>query len=700
MRGRAWAALALAAAVGWSAWPLPRALATHVVDPVRLSPAGLWGRVDLDLLLWILAWDAHALATAPAALFQGNILYPAPDALASSEHLLGLAPVAAPVFLASGNAVLTYNVTVLITVLVTAVVTFALVRHWTGDGPAAFLAAAAFTFSPMNIHGWARLHATAVHLFPLVLLLAWRAAGAPRPRTLALLALAVALQCLAGMYVSYELLALVAAMAPALWWEALRHRRSGLAVAAALAAGALVLVPVGIPYLRARSAGILPEYGAVLAEGLAPTLARLGDALTWPVVALGLLGALGARRVPWHLRAGLCLVAVVGFALALGPAAPLVPGTDLPGLYALAARVVPGFAGMRAPIRFLVLPLLSLAVLAGMGAAAITGGRRWARVLPLAAAALVIHADARPVPLAPVLLEGSDVAAYRWLAEHGEHGPTLELPVFLSAMDGEQLLATGRYMVASTLHWNPLLNGYTGYTPPSYPLLATLAQRLPDPTALADLCALVALSWLVVHQAGLLPAERAAWEGGGAGLARAATFGDEVIYRIDRRCGGLEPALRRELVEPDPGPDGSTLRGVSRAPLADFRGELRARLPDAVVSGLHGWFAVTVSNTGSAPWPGLTARARGRVVLQARWRDAAGAVALAGEPGLLARDLAPGESVEARVGSMTPRPGSYTLEIGLLQDGVGWFAEQPGGTGLVTATVRARPWEEVYPPKR
>ena len=291
MRGRAWAALALAAAVGWSAWPLPRALATHVVDPVRLSPAGLWGRVDLDLLLWILAWDAHALATAPAALFQGNILYPAPDALASSEHLLGLAPVAAPVFLASGNAVLTYNVTVLITVLVTAVVTFALVRHWTGDGPAAFLAAAAFTFSPMNIHGWARLHATAVHLFPLVLLLAWRAAGAPRPRTLALLALAVALQCLAGMYVSYELLALVAAMAPALWWEALRHRRSGLAVAAALAAGALVLVPVGIPYLRARSAGILPEYGAVLAEGLAPTLARLGDALTWPVVALGLLGA-------------------------------------------------------------------------------------------------------------------------------------------------------------------------------------------------------------------------------------------------------------------------------------------------------------------------------------------------------------------------------------------------------------------------
>src|SRR5256886_8843344 len=175
------------------------------------------------------------------------------------------------------------------------------------------------------------MHATAVHFSPLVLLVGGRAAGERRPRTLALLALVTALQLLAGMYVSYELFALVAAMARALWWEARRHGRSGVAVAAAFAAGALVLVPVGIPYLRARAAGVLPEYGAVLAEGLGATLCHLGDALGWPVIALGLFGALGARRVPRHLRAGLCLVAVVGLALAFGPAAPLLPRTGLPG---------------------------------------------------------------------------------------------------------------------------------------------------------------------------------------------------------------------------------------------------------------------------------------------------------------------------------------------------------------------------------
>src|SRR5207247_10359889 len=101
-------------------------------------------------------------------------------------------------------------------------------------------------------------------------------------------------------------------------------------------------------------------------------------------------------------------------------------------------------------------------------------------------------------------------------------GPVLGRPDFLSPMDLDQLLASGRYMVASTLHWSPLVNGYTGHPPPSYALLATLARRLPDPAALDDLCALVALGWIVVHPAALPPAAGAAWGGGGPGLRRRA----------------------------------------------------------------------------------------------------------------------------------------------------------------------------------
>src|SRR2546429_7910822 len=59
---------------------------------------------------WILAWDVHALTTNPAHLYDANIFYPFHDVLAYQDTLLGLLPLAAPVLLLSGNAVLTYNV--------------------------------------------------------------------------------------------------------------------------------------------------------------------------------------------------------------------------------------------------------------------------------------------------------------------------------------------------------------------------------------------------------------------------------------------------------------------------------------------------------------------------------------------------------------------------------------------------------------
>ena len=44
--------------------------------------------------------------------------------------------------------------------------------------------------------------------------------------------------------------------------------------------------------------------------------------------------------------------------------------------------------------------------------------------------------------------------------------------------------------------------------------------------------------------------------------------------------------------------------------------------------------------------------------------------------------------------------GRWYPTSALLQDGVGWFAEQPGGAGLAAATVRARPWGEASPLQR
>ena len=68
--------LLVAAAIAVT-WPLALHLANGVTD---------FG--DPLLNSWILAWDAHALATSPRHLFDANIFYPESWTLAYSETLL------------------------------------------------------------------------------------------------------------------------------------------------------------------------------------------------------------------------------------------------------------------------------------------------------------------------------------------------------------------------------------------------------------------------------------------------------------------------------------------------------------------------------------------------------------------------------------------------------------------------------------
>ncbi len=715
-RPAAWPALLLAGAayalaVAYLAWPLPTAAGSALVDPLKLPAAGgVWGRADLDLLVWILAWTSHALATRPLDLFQANIFHPAPDTLASSENLLGLAPLAAPLFWITQNPILTYNVTVLVVVWLAALCTFALVREWTGSASAAFLAGAAFALGPQLTGSWIRLHCSAVHFFPLVLLFAWRAARAPRARTLALLALVTALQLLAGIYVAFELAVLLAAFAPALVVEARRHGRSGAAPLAALAVGALALGVVAPAYLRVRASGTLPPLADALAHvtttspGPAAVLRWLLDDLTLPLAGLALVG-LVAGPVPLHLRLALLLAAYLGFVLGAGTRLAIVPGSELPSLYELTMRLVPGFAGMRSPSRFVVVALLALDLLAGLGAARALalvrarftdGGARVAGALTCVAVLLLValRSPSPPLPLVSVPLGGFAFAVHGWLQKHGDGGAVLDVPVMKSSMDGMALLATGRAMLGSTRHFLPLLNGYTGHPPPGSHLIATLAQRLPDRAAFAALCAIAPPRWIVVH-GGLLHADDAAAWGRAAddlGLLPAATFGHDTVYDAGPACARVDP-----LTTAATGSDGTrTFGGVPLAALeaSTVAGSVAGSPPERIAAGTFLWLWVEVHNDGTAVLPGFAGPVPEAVMLQARWRDATtGAIVGYGESIPLAVDLVPGATLRAQVPLSVPKtPGTYRLEIGLVQQGRGFLADLAGDDRfLLRGTVTAEP---------
>ena len=692
------AAVAYALAVVALSWPLVRSAGTTLVDPLKLPAAGgVWGRVDLDLLVWILAWTAHALAVQPAALFQANIFHPSPDTLASSENLLGLAPLSAPLFLLTHDAVLTYNVTALVVVWLATVCTFALVRAWSSSAGAAFLAGAAFALGPQLTGSFIRLHVSAVHFFPLVLLLAWRVAGRPRPLTVLALVLVTALQMLAGIYVAFELAVLLAAFAPALWWEARRNGRSALTPFVALALGTAALAIVAPAYLRVRAAGTLPDLSRaiehVTTTSPAPALVAswLVAELTLPGLALAALGLL-AGTAPLHLRLGLLLATVAGFALCTGTSLTI-PGSGLPSVYEILMRVVPGFAGMRSPSRFLVVPLLTLVVLGGLGAARIvwllgavlgTRGRQLGTVAACVAAVavVVVRRPVVPLPLVPVQLDGVAYAAHAWLAKQPERGAVLDLPVMNSSMDGGATLATGRAMLGSTLHFLPLVNGYTGHPPARSGLLLTLAQRLPDPEAFAALCALAGPRWIVVHEGLLPPAEVEAWRAAEdtLGIERVAEFGRDSVYRVDGACARATAATP---LDPSPAP-GTTFAGTPLAPLepGTVLGTITATLPARLAAGSFTWLRVDVHNEGGVVLPGMAGAVPGSVQLQARWWDArSGRIVSSGETTPLGRDLARGETVRAQVGLAAPKvPGEYVVEIGLVQQGRGWLGDAAGGT--------------------
>ncbi len=80
-------------------WPAPLHLLTAFPQDLGDPPSQAW----------IIGWYTHTLLTNPTHLWDANIFYPTPGVFTYQDSLLGYAPVAMPLLLATGNLLLTYN---------------------------------------------------------------------------------------------------------------------------------------------------------------------------------------------------------------------------------------------------------------------------------------------------------------------------------------------------------------------------------------------------------------------------------------------------------------------------------------------------------------------------------------------------------------------------------------------------------------
>jgi hypothetical protein len=207
---------------------------------------------------------------------------------------------------------------------------------------------------------------------------------------------------------------------------------------------------------------------------------------------------------------------------------------SFPLLYVPLMRVVPGLSGMRVPARFYVFTSLALALLAAAGVDALLA--KLARPVVRAAVATFVlglilwELAPRPFRFAPLPAPSELSPVYAWLARAPDVHAILELPVRPNTHETE-------YLYASTVHWKPLANGYSGFHPPVFARLVGTIPDLPDAAGFALLREL-GISHLVVHFDDRRLAQTAAtfpaWRRDHLGRDAEEAFrdGDDVVYRV------------------------------------------------------------------------------------------------------------------------------------------------------------------------
>lgn len=525
-----------------SGWALPLvfcvALAVVHTWPLATSPGGLSGNANADAQLneWIMAWVAHVLPRTPSQLFQTNIFYPAKDTLAFSEPLIVPALLGAPIAWLGGSPVLVFNLMVMAGFALTAFAGYLLMFAWTGDRMAALLTGSTFAF---NTHTLTRLaHVQGLHLYglPLALLATDRLITTGRTRDAWWLALWMILMAYTSGYllVFGAVMVGVALLVRAAEWMP-RARRVVSRVALAGVAAAAAIVPLWLPYHRVaaeqrmvRSLAAVSEFSAspggyLAASGtihFATWSARFFKdpvdsffpgvaviALAVVAVTVGMrrdtrIGTASRRRI---LMVG--AIAATGFVLSLGTRTPV---------YGWLYQAFPPIHGLRAAARFGNLFLLGMSVLAGFGLAHIRSRfpphAHGVRHPALLAAILIVVAngEALRAPFEYQRFTGTP-RLYRLLA--GEPRVVLvEVPFY----PRQAAFENAEYVLNSTVHWLPLMNGYSGYTPASYSKYADLFWYFPRDFAI-DAMRRAGVTHVMVHP------ERFGHEG------------DDVIRQLDAR---------------------------------------------------------------------------------------------------------------------------------------------------------------------
>jgi hypothetical protein len=502
-------------------WPLPRLWGDHIGPELG----------DPLFVLYILKWGAHQIRLGLPDVWNANFFYPTRGALAFSDHLLG--PAAQLVLFQTiiPNAIAGFNFLFLSSFVASALATCWVLRRSGSSWAAAILGGWMFAYSSFRVSQTPHLQILIAQWIPLTLWFWDRLLTGRTVRNAALFLLFYLLNLSGGCYYAYmihfPLAAILVSRALEQRRELISARSLRLFVPVALAAGAAVAF-LFLPYVRvSRTMGLtrphseIQEFGATLVSYFSPSSENryfgpstrlflrsiLGGAaelffrpenslfagfLPTIFFVVGVMGAVAAwrrrrarpRETPRNVWSrGLALSGLVCFALSLTV------------VYEPLMRVVPGLSGMRVPARFYAFVSLTLVYFAARGVDLVLQRLPG----PRARAALVVGLGlVLAVELAPRRLNWDVVTraeempvVYTWIRDEPTVRSLIELPIHADTRENQ-------YLYASTVHWKPIANGYSGYIPRPHEELANRIHFLPG-LAGFDLLRSLWISHILVH---------------------------------------------------------------------------------------------------------------------------------------------------------------------------------------------------------
>jgi hypothetical protein len=460
---------------------------------------------DPLLSIWRLSWIAHIVPIDPVHLFDGNIFYPEKRTLAYTDSVLLQGAAGAPLIWAGVSRVTTYNIVLLLSIALSGWAMWRYALHLTGDAGAAIVAGIIFAFVPYRFDHYNHLEMQATVFLPLTLLFFDRFVDSGSKRDAWLTMASFVAQVYSCIYYSIFLATALIPIALIYLWRTSPERRIALArtIALPLVVALIAAAPYAITYSANRlSLGERLDrdvllYSASLRNYLATPewnvihggwSRRFGqpERLLFPGAIAIALAIAGLRKIDVR-RLVVIAFGVVGFVISLGLQSTCYPPRR--------AILFP-YRGLRAPARASILLFLAIAALAAFGWSFLTRNRSpRVRVIATIAISAALLLEYRNRMEAWLTVPTQPAQVYRWLSTQ-PRSVVAEVP--FARADALHSISDGLYMFNSTWHWQPIVNGYSGFFPKTFIDLAEHTASFPDEASIAYLKAR-GVDLLVVH---------------------------------------------------------------------------------------------------------------------------------------------------------------------------------------------------------